>query len=87
MVMPISFIDYLDTRKVFKGYKEPKASEMPSGSQTPDSRQDEKAERNEAGAQNGNGVVPSTAPSKFLRDKTFAWTLSNLAADGRSLKA
>lgn len=66
MVMPISFLDYLDTRKVFKGYKEPKSSESSSGSQTPDSIHDEKEARNVAGARNGNGVVPSTAQSIFL---------------------
>lgn len=33
--MPISFLDLLDTRRKFKGYKEPKSSEPSSGSQTP----------------------------------------------------
>ena len=64
--MPISFLDYLDTRKVFKGYKEPKSGAT-SGSQAPNSKKAEGAETREArnGAVNG-GSTPEVANGKDL---------------------
>lgn len=57
MVMPISFLDYLDTRKVFKGYKEPKSAAS-SGTQTPNSKEAEGTDTRGArnGAVNGSGT-------------------------------
>lgn len=38
MVMPISFLDWLDTHRTLKGYKDPESSEASSGAQTPTSK-------------------------------------------------
>ena len=59
MVMPISFLDLLDSRREFKGYKEPK-SQSSSGTQTPKSKEAEAAETNEArsGVMGTDGSTP-----------------------------
>lgn len=54
MVMPISFLDMLDSRKTLKGHKDPKSSESSSGIQTPEVAK-------ETGRAEANGSSRSTA--------------------------
>lgn len=68
MVMPISFLDYLDTRKVFKGYQPAKAADVPtSGTQTPNSKTTQSPEMSDSEARVENDSGQNASNSATVR--------------------